>query len=157
MDTQIHAKHGFLHYRAAGGSGFTGEICETGPERTVMLEGNAQFLSSRVCAMPGGSERILLLLDERDERLAAVVYETGRQFDSGAWIIDDIAWFSCQRVLSLAVALAAGDSGVSSGFASGTEKVMDLSASPWPAIFDSSAGRAITVAPGCQPVAGATG
>ena len=45
---------GFLHYRAAGGSGFAGEICETGPERTVALEGNAQFLGSRVFATPGG-------------------------------------------------------------------------------------------------------
>ena len=32
------------------------------------------------------------------------------------------------------------------GSAPGTEKVMDLSASPWPATFDSSAGLAITVA-----------
>ena len=63
---------------------FPGEICETGPERTVALEGNAQFLGSRVFATPGGSERILLLLDERDDRLAAVIYETGRRFDSGA-------------------------------------------------------------------------
>jgi hypothetical protein len=35
-------------------SGFAGEICETDPERTVMPEGNAQFLGSRVFAMPGG-------------------------------------------------------------------------------------------------------
>jgi hypothetical protein len=54
-----------------------------------MLEGNAQFLGSRVFATPGGSERILLLLDERDDRLAAVIYETGRRFDSGARIIDE--------------------------------------------------------------------
>ena len=36
------------------GSGFTGEVCETGPERAVLLEGNAQFLGSRVFALPGG-------------------------------------------------------------------------------------------------------
>ena len=46
---------------ASGGSGFPGEVCETGPERTVALEGNAQFLGSRVFATPGGSERILPL------------------------------------------------------------------------------------------------
>ena len=46
---------------ASGGSGFPGEVCETGPERTVALEGNAQFVGSRVFATPGGSERILLL------------------------------------------------------------------------------------------------
>jgi hypothetical protein len=46
-----------------------------------VLAGNAQFLGSRVFAMPGGSERILLLLDERDERLAAVIYCSG-----GVWV-----------------------------------------------------------------------
>jgi hypothetical protein len=35
------------------GSGFTGEVCETGPERAVLLQGNAQFLGSRVFALPG--------------------------------------------------------------------------------------------------------
>jgi len=85
-----------------------------GPERTVALEGNAQFLGSRVFATPGGSERILLLLDERDDRLAAVIYETGRRFDSGARISTNIAWISCQRVLSLALALAARGPGIDS-------------------------------------------
>lgn len=68
-----------------------------------------------------------------------------------------ITWISCRRVLSLAVALAAGDSRIDSGSASGTEKVMDLSASPWPATFDSSAGLATTVAPGRQAMARTTG
>jgi stearoyl-CoA desaturase (Delta-9 desaturase) len=45
---------GFLHYRAARGSGFTGEVCETVPERTVLLDGGAEFLGSRVFALPGG-------------------------------------------------------------------------------------------------------
>jgi hypothetical protein len=45
---------GFLHYRAAGGSGFAGEVCETVPERAVLLDGGAQFFGSRVFAMPGG-------------------------------------------------------------------------------------------------------
>jgi len=31
----------------------------------------------------------LLLLDERDDRMAAVIYETGRQLDSGARIIEE--------------------------------------------------------------------
>jgi len=56
----------------------------------------------------------LLLLDERDDRLAAVIYETGRRFDSGARISTNIAWISCQRVLSLAVALAARGPGIDS-------------------------------------------
>jgi hypothetical protein len=40
--------------RVAGGSGFTGEICETATEGAVMLDGSAQFLGARVFAMPGG-------------------------------------------------------------------------------------------------------
>ena len=34
-----------------------------------MLDGSAQFLGSRVFAMPGGQQRILLFLDRGDERL----------------------------------------------------------------------------------------
>ncbi|MGO9194470.1 MAG: hypothetical protein ACLP8X_39275 [Streptosporangiaceae bacterium] len=74
---------GFLHYQGAGSSGFTGEVCETVAERAVLLDGSAQFLGSRVFAMPGGQQRILLLLDGRDERLDAVVDETGRRSYSG--------------------------------------------------------------------------
>jgi hypothetical protein len=80
-----------------------------------MLEGNAQFLGSRVFAMPGGLQRILLLLDERDERLAAVVDETGRHFDSERGSSTNVTWMSCQLVLWLAAALTAGDSGIDSG------------------------------------------
>jgi hypothetical protein len=69
----------------------------------------------------------------------------------------NMTWISRQRVVSLAVALAAGDSGIDSGSASGTEKVMDLSASPWPTLSGSSPGPTIAVAPGCQVATGTTG
>jgi len=36
------------------GSDFTGEICETVTERVVTLDGGAQFLGSRLFAVPGG-------------------------------------------------------------------------------------------------------
>jgi hypothetical protein len=45
---------GFLYDQAAEGSGFTGEICQTVPECAVLLDGSAQFLGSRVFALPGG-------------------------------------------------------------------------------------------------------
>ena len=150
-------RHRAAGTHAPGGSGFAGEICETGSERTVMLEGNAQFLGSRVFAMPGGLQRILLLLDERDERLAAVVDETGRHFDSGARIIDE-------RHLDVVPARALARGGADGRrfgnrlrLASGPERVMDSSASSWPATSGSSAGLAITVAPGSQAATGATG
>ena len=43
-------------YLTAEGSDFTGEIRETVPECAVMLDGNTQFLGSRVFVIPGSQQ-----------------------------------------------------------------------------------------------------
>src|SRR5579859_7121831 len=80
---------GLFRQWSAGGSGLAGEICQPGPERAVLLDGGAKVFGCRVLAVPGGEYRFLLFPGECDERLDAVIDETGRHFGGGARVIDE--------------------------------------------------------------------
>src|ERR1039457_2631726 len=80
---------GGLDESLGGCSDLTGEIFEMVPERAVLPERNAQFLGSRVTALPGGQQRVLPFPDGQHKRPDAVVDNTGRQLDAGARIIDE--------------------------------------------------------------------